>query len=103
VEALAIGVDVTKKDQVQACIDKVVNVFGRVDVMINNAGTTGRGPFLEQTDKQWDSSYQVHLKGAFYFCQGAIPIMQKGGGGSIVNNASMLGVAAEPFFAAYSV
>ena len=101
-ETLAIGVDVTKKDQVQACIDKVVNEFGRVDVMVNNAGTSGRGPFLEQTDEQWDICYQVHLKGAFYFCQGVIPIMQKGGGGSIVNNASMLGVAAEPFFAAYS-
>lgn len=102
-QALAIGVDVSNREQVKACVDQVIENFGRVDVMVNNAGTAiGAGPFLEQTDQQWDISYNVHLKGTLYFCQAVIPHMQKQGGGSIVNNASMLGVAAESHTAAYT-
>ncbi|MDG1386993.1 MAG: SDR family NAD(P)-dependent oxidoreductase [Halioglobus sp.] len=103
VEAIAVGVDVSNRDQVDACVGTVIEAFGRIDVMVNNAGTAiGAGPFLEQTDIQWDVSYNVHMKGALYFCQAVIPHMQKQGGGSIVNNASMLGVAAESHTAAYT-
>jgi len=102
-DAFGIGVDVTDRDQVKACVEKTIQEFGRVDILVNNAGTAiGAGPFLEQSDKQWDVSYGVHMKGPTYFCQEVIPHMQKQGGGSIVNNASMLGVAAEPFSAAYT-
>lgn len=102
-EALAVGVDVSNRDQVKACVDQVITNFGRIDIMVNNAGTAiGAGPFLEQTDRQWDISYNVHLKGTLYFCQEVIPHMQIQGGGSIVNNASMLGVAAESHTAAYT-
>lgn len=103
VDSLAVGVDVTNRAQVKECVDKTVAAFGTVDVMVNNAGTAiGAGPFLEQTDKQWDISYGVHLKGTLYFCQAVIPVMQGNGGGAIVNNSSMLGIAAEPFSAAYT-
>ncbi|NCF19061.1 MAG: SDR family oxidoreductase [Haliea sp.] len=103
VESLALGVDITDRAQVEACVADTIKRFGRIDVLINNAGTAiGAGPFLEQTDTQWDVSYNVHLKGANYFCQAVIPHMQAQGGGAIVNNASMLGVAAEPFSAAYT-
>jgi len=103
VEALAQGVDVTNRKQVQDCVDATVKAFGTIDIMVNNAGTAiGAGPFLEQTDKQWDVSYGVHLKGTMYFCQAVIPVMQRNGGGAIVNNSSMLGIAAEPFSAAYT-
>ncbi|NIB38385.1 SDR family oxidoreductase [Pseudomaricurvus alkylphenolicus] len=102
-EALAIGVDVSNREQVASCVEQVIETFGRVDVMVNNAGTAiGAGPFLEQTDAQWDISYNVHLKGTLYFCQAVIPFMQAQGGGAIVNNASMLGVAAESHTAAYT-
>jgi len=101
--ALAIGVDVSNREQVNACVERVIETLNRVDVMVNNAGTAiGAGPFLEQTDQQWDISYNVHLKGTLYFCQAVIPHMQKQGGGSIVNNASMLGLAAESHTAAYT-
>lgn len=101
--SLAIGVDVSSREQVSACVSQVMDTFERVDVMVNNAGTAiGAGPFLEQTDQQWDISYNVHLKGTLYFCQEVIPHMQRQGGGSIVNNASMLGVAAESHTAAYT-
>jgi len=103
VESLAVGVDVTARQQVRDCVSKSVETFGTVDIMVNNAGTAiGAGPFLEQTDKQWDVSYGVHLKGTLYFCQEVIPVMQRHGGGAIVNNSSMLGIAAEPYTAAYT-
>lgn len=102
-EALGLGVDVTQRDAVDACVAQTVESFGGVDVLVCNAGTSiGAGPFLEQTDVQWDVSYQVHLKGPLYFSQAVIPHMQAAGGGAIVNNASMLGVAAEAFTAAYT-
>ena len=103
VEAIAIGVDVTNRDQVDACVAKAIETFGRVDVLVNNAGTAiGAGPFLEQTDMQLDISLNVHIRGTWNFCQAVIPHMQGNGGGSIVNNSSMLGVAAEPFSAGYT-
>ena len=103
VDALALGVDVARRDAVDACVDKTIEQFGRLDVLINNAGTAiGAGPLLEQTDAQWELSFRVHLMGTLYFCQAAIPEMQKRGGGVIVNNASMLGLAAEPFTGAYT-
>jgi 3-oxoacyl-[acyl-carrier protein] reductase len=102
-ESLAIGVDVTNRQQVNECVERTVAKFGTVDVLVNNAGTAiAAGPFLEQTDKQWDISYGVHLKGALYFCQAVIPIMQGQGGGAIVNNSSMLGIAGEPLTAGYT-
>lgn len=101
-ETLAIAVDVTDREQVEACVRQTVATFGTVDVLVNNAGTAvGAGPFLEQTDEQWNLSYAVHIEGTRNFCQAVIPIMQQRGGGAIVNNASMLGIAAEPFAAAY--
>lgn len=103
VEALAMGVDVTRREQVRACIEQTVKHFGRLDVLVNNAGTAaGAGPLLEQSDAQWEQSFRVHLMGTLYFCQEAIPVMQNSGGGVIVNNASMLGLAAEALTGAYT-
>lgn len=102
-DALALGVDVTNKTQIEACVTATIEKFGRIDSLINNAGTAiGAGPFLEQTERVLDISYNVHVKGAFLFSQAVIPTMQKQGGGTIVNNASMLGIAAEAYTAAYT-
>jgi 3-oxoacyl-[acyl-carrier protein] reductase len=102
-EAIAVPVDVTDRRQVAACVDATLDAFRTIDILINNAGTgIGAGPFLEQTDRQWEISFRVHMMGALYFCQAVIPIMQASGGGVIVNNSSVLGLAAEPFTAAYT-
>jgi NAD(P)-dependent dehydrogenase (short-subunit alcohol dehydrogenase family) len=102
-QALGVGVDVTQREEVNACVQRVIENYGRIDVMVNNAGTAiGAGPYLEQTDLQWDVSLGVHIKGTHFFCQAVIPHMQARGKGAIVNNASMLGLAAEPFTAAYT-
>lgn len=102
-DVIAVGVDVTDRAQVEKCVAAALDVFGTIDVLVNNAGTAiGAGPFLEQTDQQWRTSFDVHVMGTTNFCREVIPVMQKGDGGAIVNNASMLGLAAEPYTAAYT-
>lgn len=102
-EAIAIGVDVTNKMQIDACIGNVKDNFGRIDILFNNAGTpVGCGDFLEMTDQQWDLSYQINLKGVSDFCKAVIPVMVEQGGGSIVNNSSLSGLAAIADMAAYT-
>jgi len=100
---LGLFVDVCDQIQIADCVEKTLGRFGRIDVLINNAGTAiGAGPFLEQDDRAWDLSVRVNLLGVANFCKAVIPVMQNAGGGVIVNNSSMLGLAAEPFTAAYT-
>lgn len=100
---LGVAVDVCDQKQIADCVEKTLEQFGTIDVLVNNAGTAiGAGPFLEQDDHAWDLSVRVNLLGVVNFCKAVIPVMQKSGGGVIVNNSSMLGLAAEPFTAAYT-
>lgn len=93
VGALSCFVDVTDPDQIEACVTEVVERFGRVDVLANNAGVgVGSPAFLEQTDADWDLSFAVNVKGMARFAQAVIPLMQKQGGGVIVNTASLCGL-----------
>ena len=94
-EALAVLVDVSNVQEVDDAIKKVVERFGRVDILINNAGV-GFGSALldENTERDWDANYGVNVKGTMALCRGVIPYMEKSGGGSIVNVASTAGIAA---------
>jgi 3-oxoacyl-[acyl-carrier protein] reductase len=94
-EAMAVLVDVSNVQEVDAAIQQVVERFGRVDILINNAGV-GFGSALldENTDKDWDANYGVNVKGTMALCRGVFPYMEKSGGGSIVNVASTAGIAA---------
>jgi NAD(P)-dependent dehydrogenase (short-subunit alcohol dehydrogenase family) len=97
-------VDVTETTQIQACVDKTCQAFGGVDILFNNAGTAiGVGPFLDTPSANWDLSWQVNVKGMVEFCRAVIPKMIERGGGSIINNASMAGLGAEPGYGAYVV
>lgn len=101
-EAIAIAVDVTNREQIDACIRQVRDVYGRIDILFNNAGSpAGAGDFLTMTDQQWDISYQVNLKGMADLCQAALPQMIEQGSGTIINNASVAGLGAIPEMAAY--
>ncbi len=102
-EAVAIAVDVTMREQIDACIAHVIDRYGRLDILFNNAGSpVGVGDFLRMSDQQWDISYQVNIKGMANFCQAVLPHMIAQGGGAIVNNASMSGLGAVPLMAAYT-
>ena len=102
-KGLAVTVDVTKPEEIEACVKKTCEVFGGVDILFNNAGTgVGAGPFLELTDFQWDLSLKVNVKGVADFCKAVIPIMIQRGGGSIINNSSNYGLGAVAGYTAYT-
>ena len=101
--ARSMGVDVTVKGAIKACVETVLAEHGRVDMLVNNAGTAaGAKPFLEVTDADWETSFAVNIKGTADFCQAVLPAMRTQGGGCIVNLSSMTGIGAQRAFGAYT-
>jgi 3-oxoacyl-[acyl-carrier protein] reductase len=95
--------DVTDEEQVGALIAGAVERFGRIDVMVNNAGLGGTGSVLEMTDEQWLRVVDVTLTGTFRCTRAALrQMVAQGHGGAVVNNASVLGWRAQPGQAHYA-
>ena len=90
--AMIFKADVTKSEQVKAMVDATMVEFGRVDVLINNAGINLRKPALEFTPEEWDAVVDVSLKGSFLCCQAVAPHMIERKYGRIINVSSMLGL-----------
>jgi NAD(P)-dependent dehydrogenase (short-subunit alcohol dehydrogenase family) len=87
------ALDVTRETEMTAVIEQVAAEYGRLDVMVNNAGVGKAGTVIEQTEADWDLMMNVNAKGAFFGCKHAIKQMLKqGGGGAIVNIASVAGM-----------
>jgi 3-oxoacyl-[acyl-carrier protein] reductase len=95
--------DVTDDAQVQALIEGTAQHFGRIDVMINNAGLGGTAPLPEMTDEQWRRVLDVTLTGTFRCTRAALrQMIAQGHGGAVVSNASVLGWRAQPGQAHYA-
>ena len=95
--------DVTDESAVTALIDGAVAAFGRIDVLINNAGLGGTSSVLDMTDEQWLRVLDVTLNGTFRCTRAALRRMvAQGHGGAVVNNASVLGWRAQPGQAHYA-
>ena len=101
-EALFVQADVSNGSQVAALIEKTLAAFGRLDVLVNNAGIELTKKVTETTEAEWDHLMNVNLKGVFLCSKAAIPVMQRNGGGVIVNVASELGLVGGSEIAAYS-
>ena len=82
--------DVRDPDSIYRAIAAIVEKYGRIDIMCNNAGVAMRELALELTMEQWDAVHNVNLRGVFFGCQAAAREMIKTGGGAIVNTASEL-------------
>lgn len=81
--------DVTKADEREACIQKIVHDFGRLDVLVNNAGYEQVAPFTEVTEEVYDAIAAVNLKGAFFMGQAVAREMRRQSGGKIINIGSL--------------
>lgn len=101
--ALAAPGSVTEETDVQQAISSTLQTFGRIDILVNNAGSLFyAGPLHETTDKIWDETMDIFLKGVFRFTRAVIPQMLKQGGGSIVNISTVVGLKASPGFSAHA-
>lgn len=100
--AIGVEVDVTKDEQVRAMVAKAIEAFGRVDVLVNNAGIDLVREVKDMSDEEWNLQIDVNLKGTFHGCRAVLPQMLKQGGGAIVNIASAAGWFPFPRGAAYS-
>lgn len=102
VDALALRADVREAAAVGAMIDQVAKRFGRLDLLVNNAGVQTWQPFLEVGEADWDRTIDTNLKGTFLCTQAAARHMAAHGGGSIVNIGSGCNKLPFPNLAAYS-
>ncbi len=101
-EGEAFQADLADGSQAEALVGRVVERFGRIDGLVNNAGRTQVGPFLDIDPADWDEVLRTDLTAAFHTCRAAIPPMLQQGGGAIVNVASRLGQMGIAETAAYS-
>jgi meso-butanediol dehydrogenase / (S,S)-butanediol dehydrogenase / diacetyl reductase len=95
-EAVAVATDVSREVEVKAMIEAAIEAFGRLDVLFNNAGVGysaadrfTMASVVETPEEDWDAVLAINLKGVAMGCKHAIPVMERQGGGAIVNNASI--------------
>ncbi len=102
-EAFAARLEVRDRQNVQQVFRETVERFGRIDVLVNNAGINKRGFLDEITDEDWDLIMAVNLKGPFICCQEVFPYMTRQEGGRIINIASVAGQYHGPKTVHYAV
>ncbi len=92
-KAIFVKADVSRAEDCRKAIQKAVEVFGKLDILFNNAGIIRRASVLETSEEEWDRIMAVNVKSVFLFSKYAIPLMAKAGGGVIINTASGWGLA----------
>jgi NAD(P)-dependent dehydrogenase (short-subunit alcohol dehydrogenase family) len=100
-QALALPLDVRRPESIQEVVDRTVQEYGRLDIMVNNAGVSMAHPSEALPHIDWIRAVETDLFGVFYGCQSAGRQMMKQGGGCIINITSIYGIVAAPMRAAY--
>ena len=100
--ALAVATDVTDREQVKRLVDAAVQTFGRIDVMLNNAGLMQQSPLERLKVTEWDNMIDINIKGVLYGIAAALPHMQQQRSGHIINVSSVAGHKVTPAGVVYS-
>jgi len=95
------GLDVTRRADSEAFVEAALAAFGRIDVMVNNAGVMPLSPLASLKVEEWDRMIDVNIKGVLYGIAAVLPIMNRQGGGQIVNVSSIGGLSVVPTAAVY--
>jgi NAD(P)-dependent dehydrogenase (short-subunit alcohol dehydrogenase family) len=101
-EVLTLPCDLLDSAQIQAAVEQSVRAFGKIDILINNAGIIEIGPFDHMKVEDFDQAMRVHLWAPFVLTTQIVPLMREAGGGRIVNISSIGGKIALPHMAPYS-
>jgi len=101
-DAIFVKADVSKEEEVKYMVDRAVGEYGKVDVLFSNAGIGELRKATELPVEDWDRTININLRGVFLCAKHTIPVMQKSGGGSIINNASILGHVGTPGATSYN-
>ena len=99
---LFLRLDVTDPDDWNAAAHVAESRFGRLDVLVNNAGVVRVAPIVDESDDGWHTTMAVNATGVFYGMRAAIPALRRSGGGSIINIASIYGPVGAPGYVAYT-
>ena len=91
-DSVFVRLDVTSETDWSAAVQEAVTRYGKLDVLVNNAGVSARGSIEETSVEDWDRVMDINAKGVFLGTRTAIPEMRKAGGGSIINISSQLGL-----------
>ncbi len=94
--SLLVQTDVTRRQEIEAMVKQVLQHFGRIDILVCNAGVLTRTPFLELTDQEWEKVLTTNLTGPFFVGQTVAKQMVKQGGGKIINVTSEVAERAQP-------
>ena len=101
--AFPVALDVTRPEQVEAAIARVLRTAGSLEILVNNAGIAGKAaPIWEQSDSDWLRVMDLNINAPFYMCRAILPHMRAKGYGRIVNIASIAGKEGNPNMVAYS-
>jgi len=95
-DVLAIPADVTRPEDIENVVKATTDRFGGIDILLNNAGTSSAAAFMDVDDRAWQTDIELKLMAAIRFCRLTIPIMQRRGGGVIVNVTTVGGKAPAP-------
>jgi NAD(P)-dependent dehydrogenase (short-subunit alcohol dehydrogenase family) len=101
--AVALYADLSRPDTLPPMVEEAVDRMGKIDVLINNAGTNIRKPALDFREDEWDTVLNTNLKGTFFCSQAVAKTMADAGGGKIINISSAAGGKAVPWLTPYSV
>ncbi|KGM93812.1 2-deoxy-D-gluconate 3-dehydrogenase [Clostridium botulinum] len=97
-----IQVDLTKRENIDKVVDGCMKAYGKIDVLINNAGTIIRTPLLQYKDEDWDKVMDININAVYHLSQAVAKIMDKQGYGKIINVASMLAFQGGKFVPPYT-